>query len=173
MNPHDMTIGQAMSLTVRPISFNAAREWIARTHRHLREPVTGWLFGVEILMSDKRVGVACVGRPKARMLQDGLTCEVTRVAVVEGARNACSFAYGALRKAAIALGYQRVLTYTRHDEHGVSLRASGWTCDGEAGGGEWTRPSRTREATEDPVIKRRWVYYASDAARLNYIKDAR
>ena len=160
-----------VGLTVRPIAFSAAREWISSTHRHLREPLTGWLFGVEILMDESRVGVACVGRPKARMLQDGVTCEVTRVAVVEGSRNACSFAYGALRKAAIALGYQRVFTYTRHDEQGASLRASGWICDGAAGGGEWTRPSRAREATEDPVPKVRWVYYASDAAHIKYIKE--
>jgi hypothetical protein len=102
------------------------------------------------------------------MLQDGMTCEITRVAVLEGQRNACSFAYGALRRAAIALGYQRIYTYTRFDEHGASLRASGWTCEGSAGGGEWTRPSRKREATEDPVPKQRWVYYASDEAKARY-----
>lgn len=161
-----------MALSVRPISFNAAREWISSTHRHLREPLTGWLFGVEVLSGQTRVGVACVGRPSARMLQDGVTCEITRVAVIDGARNACSFAYGALRRAALALGYQRIYTYTRYDEHGASLRASGWTHEGAAGGGEWTRPSRHRDVTEDPVPKQRWVYYASVEAEQRYRENA-
>lgn len=52
-----------MSLTVQPISLNAARSWITATHRHLRRPVTGWLFGVEILRDGRRIGVACAGRP--------------------------------------------------------------------------------------------------------------
>ena len=103
---------KSMALQVRPISRNAARSWIAERHRHLRRPVTGWLFGVEVLRDGQRIGVAMCARPTARQLQDGLTCEVSRVAVLEGERNACSFAYAALRRAARALGYQRVVTYT-------------------------------------------------------------
>lgn len=145
-------------LEVRPITFKAAKAWISTTHRHLKQPLTGWLFGIEVLEDGLRVGVACAGRPKARMLQDGTTCEITRVAIQPGVQNGCSFAYGSLRKAAAALGYKRIYTYTRLDEGGVSLRASGWTCEGEAGGGEWHRPSRSRETTEDPVKKVRWVW---------------
>ena len=147
-----------MSLEVRPISLNAAREWISSCHRHLRRPVTGWLFGVEILREGKRIGVACAARPSARMLQDGLTCEVSRVAVLEGERNACSFAYGALRRAACALGYQRIVTYTMKDESGASLRGAGFIDEGEAGGGEASRPSRKRNPVEQSGLKRRWVW---------------
>ena len=145
---------------VRPISLNAARAWIAATHRHLRRPITGWLFGVEVLDdAGTRIGVACAGRPTARHLQDGTTCEITRVAVVEGHANACSFAYGALRRAARALGYTRVVTYTLADqESGASLRAAGFTDDGIAGGGEASRPSRPRHPVEQPGPKRRWVW---------------
>lgn len=146
-------------MRVRPISLNAARQWIAQQHRHLRRPVTGWLFGVEILSdTGERIGVAMCGRPAARMLQDGVTCEVTRVAVMEGYPNACSFAYGALRRAAVALGYERVVTYTRADEPGVTVRAAGFVCDGPAGGGEADRPSRRRGPVEDPTPKVRWVW---------------
>lgn len=150
--------GGEVSLSVRPISLNAARDWIAATHRHLRRPVKGWLFGVEILRNGKRIGVACAGRPAARMLQDGVTCEVTRVAVLEGERDACSFAYGALRRAARALGYQRVVTYTMLGEPGTSLRAAGFRDEGEAGGGEADRPSRRRAPVEQSGPKRRWVW---------------
>jgi len=145
-------------MRVRPISLNAARDWIAATHRHLRRPVTGWLFGVEILHDNERVGVACAGRPASRMLQDGETCEITRVAVLEGHRNACSFAYGALRRAAAALGYRRVVTYTLEHEPGSSLRAAGFRDDGPAGGGEADRPSRPRNAVEQSGPKRRWSW---------------
>ena len=148
-------------LEVRQISLNAARSWIKEQHRHLRRPVTGWLFGVEIQRDGKRIGVACAGRPAARMLQDGVTIEVTRVAVLEGEQNACSFAYGALRRAALALGYRRVVTYTMLDEPGVSLRAAGFTDEGEAGGGQADRPSRRRKPVEQSGPKRRWTWSAS------------
>ena len=143
---------------VRPVSLNAARAWIASTHRHLRRPITGWLFGVEILRDGVRVGVACAGRPVARNLQDGVTVEITRVAVVEGAPNACSFAYGALRKAAAALGYRRVVTYTLKDEPGSSLRAAGFNDMGDAGGGEWSSNVRPRKQSEQTCVKRRWEW---------------
>lgn len=149
----------AQLMTCRPISLNAARAWIAKVHRHLRRPITGWLFGIEILSGDERIGVACAGRPAARMLQDGLTCEITRVAVLEGNRNACSFAYGALRRAAAALGYLRVVTYTIDgEEPGTSLRAAGFRDEGPAGGGEADRPSRRRRLVENSSTKRRWVW---------------
>lgn len=147
-----------MTIRVRPISLNAARDWIGHTHRHLRRPVTGWLFGVEILRGDTRIGVACAARPCARMLQDGETIEISRVAVLEGEQNACSAAYGALRRAAVALGYTRVVTYTLGDEPGTSLRASGFRCEGMAGGGEADRPSRRRTPVEQSGPKKRWVW---------------
>lgn len=146
-------------MTVRPISLNASRAWIAQTHRHLRRPVTGWLFGVEIVDDDgHRIGVAMAARPSARHLQDGLTVEVSRVAVVEGAHNACSFAYGALRRAARALGYTRVITYTLVAEPGTSLRAAGFVRDGIVRGGEASRPSRPRRPVEQSGDKVRWSY---------------
>lgn len=146
-------------MKVRPISLNAARAWISETHRHLRRPVTGWLFGVEILNdAGERVGVAMAARPSARMLQDGVTLEISRVAVREGSQNACSFAYGALRRAARELGYERIVTYTLGEEPGTSLRAAGFIDDGVAGGGEASRPSRHRKPVEQPGVKRRWVW---------------
>jgi hypothetical protein len=146
---------------VRPITLNAATAWVEEYHRHLRRPVTGWLFGIEILSDDgERIGVAMAGRPAARHLQDGETCEITRVCMLPGHPNACSFAYGALRRAAAALGYTRIVTYTRADEPGVTCRAAGFVCDGPAGGGEATRPGRKRAPSEDPSPKIRWSWTA-------------
>lgn len=146
-------------MRVAPISRNEALSWLTLYHRHLRRPITGWLFGVQLLsIEGQRIGVACAGRPTARLLQDGLTVEITRVCILDDHPNACSFAYAALRRAAVALGYRRVITYTRLDELGTSCKAAGFKDDGPAGGGEATRPSRSRKSSEDPSPKRRWTW---------------
>ena len=82
---------------------------------------------------------------------------------MEGYQNACSFAYGALRRAARELGYTRVVTYTlADDEPGISLRAAGFRDEGIAGGGQADRPSRRRNPVENPARKRRWVWTLAD-----------
>jgi len=78
-----------------------------------------------------------VGRPIGRYLDDGLTLEVNRCCT-DGTYNACSMLYGAACRAAKALGYKRIFTYTRESEPGTSLKASNWICDGKAGGTHWT-----------------------------------
>lgn len=147
-------MGNALSLV--PMTRAAANEWIAQTHRHLG-PVVGDVIRVGIARNGAVVGVAVAGRPVARMLDDGQTLEVTRVAVTDGVPHGCSMLYGALARAAAALGYWRVVTYTRQDEPGTSLRAAGWACEGAAGGGEWTCPSRERAAARQSIGKVRWV----------------
>ena len=89
--------------------------------------------------------VAIVGRPVARHFDDGHTLEVNRVAT-DGTRNANSFLYGACARAAFALGYRRLITYTQAEEGGASLRAAGWKVIAErpARNG-WSAPSRPRD----------------------------
>jgi hypothetical protein len=70
------------------------------------------------------VGVATVGRPVARHMDDGLTAEVTRTCTT-GVSNANSKLYGAAWRAARGMGYQRLITYTHDGETGASLRAAG------------------------------------------------
>jgi hypothetical protein len=103
-----------------------------------------------------------VGRPVARMLDDGHTLEVTRVATT-GARNACSLLYAAAWRAARALGYARLFTYTLAEEQGASLRASGWTLDRRTLGGSWSCPSRPRMDRHPLGMKSRWVLGRRDA----------
>ncbi len=144
-----------MSLQLVPVTREQANAWIEAHHRHLGR-VVGDVIRVGLTRDGVMVGVAVAGRPVARMLDDGATLEVTRVAVVDGVPHGCSLLYGALARAARALGYWRIVTYTRADESGVSLVAAGWTCDGAAGGGEWSRPSRARAAAAQPTGKVRW-----------------
>ena len=67
----------------------------------------------------------------------GKTLEVNRLCAT-GEKNVCSFLYGAAARAAKALGYTKIITYTLDTESGVSLRAASWSCAGPAGGLRWT-----------------------------------
>jgi len=147
-------------LKLLPISISDAKVWVQNLHRHHRPPLGG-LFALAAERSGAVVGVVVVGRPVARRSDDGYTCEVTRCAT-DGTRNACSFLYGAAWRAAKALGYRRILTYTLPEEGGASLRATGWLEVGDAGGGSWSCPSRPREDNHPLSIKTKWMAVASD-----------
>lgn len=129
-------------MTLRPISLRDARAFVAAVHRHHDAP-QGGKFAVAAWHEGKHVGVAIVGRPVSRVLDDGWTAEVTRVAT-DGTRNACSFLYGAAKRAAQAMGYARVITYTLPEESGASLRAVGWKQIRLTRAQSWNRPSRIR-----------------------------
>jgi hypothetical protein len=130
-------------LAVVHVELEEANAFVDVEHRH-SDPVTGHKFSLGAVDEDGALrGVAIVGRPVARMRQDGFTVEVLRVAT-DGCPNACSFLYGASWRAARALGYLRCGTYTRRSEPGTSLEAAGWTIVGEVKGQEWDRPGRPR-----------------------------
>jgi len=145
----------ALDLHLKPIALRDANAFVSERHRHLK-PARGCKFVLSVADSDERVrGVAIVGRPSARMLDDGYTAEVTRCCT-DGAANACSMLYGAARRAARAMGFTRVVTYTLPEEGGQSLRGAGWRLLGRTGGGEWTRPGRLRQAAQRPEQKLLW-----------------
>ena len=96
-----------------------------------------------------------VGRPVSRYLDDGLTLEINRCCT-DGTKNACTILYGAACRAAKALGYKRIVTYTRETEPGTSLRASNFVCEGKAGGNHWTGQRYQQMAITDDVLKVRW-----------------
>ena len=139
----------------RPIALTEANAFVAQLHRH-HPPVIGHKFSIAALDADRLCGVVIVGRPVSRMRDDGETLEVTRLCT-DGTRNACSFLYGRASRAAFALGYLRIGTYTLPDEGGASLRASGWHLIGERGGGEWSAPSRPRAPSQHPT-ETKWLW---------------
>jgi hypothetical protein len=68
-----------------------------------------------------------------------------------------------------AIGYRKLITYTLPEEGGASLRASGFTLIGEAGGGRWNRPGRPASDSHPLGKKLRWElrtcpYTPADAA---------
>lgn len=132
-------------MKIIPIELRTANDFIARHHRH-NKPVRGCKFVIGLLHGGLLCGVAVVGRPVARRLQDGLTAEVTRVCVDESApKGACSKLYAACQRAWFAMGGIRIMTYTLQDESGASLRGAGWhvgaDCQPTNG---WSCPSRPR-----------------------------
>lgn len=129
-------------LAVVPLDLAEANAFVVRHHRH-HGIVRGHKFSLGATIEGRVVGVAIVGRPVARLRDDGLTLEVSRLAT-DGTRNACSFLYGAAARATFALGYRRLGTYILQSESGVSLRAAGWRLVGEVSGRSWSCPSRPR-----------------------------
>ena len=135
------------------IELAEANAFVAEHHRH-HKPVVGHRFSIGAVLGDQLVGVAIVGRPVARMRDDGLTAEVTRLCT-DGTKNACSFLYGACARAAFALGFKRIGTYILASEPGTSLTAAGWRLIGEVRGRSWTTPSRPRvdkHPTQDKLL---------------------
>jgi hypothetical protein len=124
------------------IELAEANAFVAQHHRH-HQPVIGHLFSIGAALDDAISGVVIVGRPVARLRDDGATVEVTRLCT-DGTKNACSFLYGAAARAAFALGYQRIGTYILASENGTSLKAAGWRLIGERGGHSWSRSDRPR-----------------------------
>lgn len=141
-------------LDLQPISWKEAVAFIREHHRH-HEPPQGWKFGIGVNDGENVVGIIVVGRPVARMLDDGYTAEVTRCCT-DGTPHSASKLYGAAWRAARAMGYRRLVTYTLAEEAGTSLRAAGWKVIGETRGGTWDRRGRPRVDTHPIGQKTLW-----------------
>jgi len=136
-----------MTLHLVPVPFRTAAAFVAMWHRH-HQPPPGMVFAVGVADDDGILrGVAIVGRPVARHFDNGQTLEVTRTAT-DGTPNANSMLYGAAWRAARALGYTRLITYTQAGETGASLRGAGWRVIAQRPANPgWDRPSRPRKPT--------------------------
>ena len=146
-----------MSLMVTPINLDEANAFVEQHHRH-HKPVPGAKFCVAVSQEDEVRGVAIVGRPVSRVLYDGWTLEVNRC-FTDGTRNAFSMLYATAWKAAKAMGYTSLITYTLESEGGSSLRGAGWRCVGKATtriGQGWNVKSRPRVDTHPLQQKLRW-----------------
>lgn len=143
-----------MALQLQPITFAEAAAFVDRHHRH-HEPPVGHKFSVAVGDGERVVGVAIVGRPVSRHLDDGWTLEVTRCCT-DGTKHAASMLYGAAVRAGRALGYRRIITYTLAEEPGTSLKAAGWMPLYTNKGGSWSSPSRPRVDTHPLGQKTLW-----------------
>jgi hypothetical protein len=151
-------------LKIVPITLAAAKRFNAEHHRHNALPPVSWLFGVGLEHDGELVGVGIAGRPSGRGLDNGRNVEITRTCVVD-APNGCSMIYGALCRAAAALGRERAYTYTLAEEPGSSVKAAGFVVDDELDARDaWVRPDGGRYQQDifgnerrPPGPKTRWV----------------
>ena len=144
------------TLIIIPITLTEAKVFIKLHHRHNDPPLSGF-FAVGVAQGNTIVGVAVVGRPVARMLDDGLTAEITRLCTIENApMGVASKLYSRAGRIAQMMGYKRVITYILASETGVSLKAAGWVFQRVAGGGSWSTPSRPRVDTHPLEQKQLW-----------------
>lgn len=111
-------------MEIRPITFKAACAFVQALHRH-NKPPRGHKFSISAWRGGELVGVAMIGRPVARALDNGVTAEVIRTCT-DGSRNVNSMLYGAAVRACKAMGYRLVVTYTQASESDASLRGAGF-----------------------------------------------
>lgn len=137
-----------------PMTLTEAKAFVTREHRHHKAPV-GALFAIGAAYEGRIVGVVMVGRPVARMADNGWTVEVTRLAS-DGTANVPSMLYRAAWRAARAMGYRKLITYTLQTEPGTSLRAAGFQLVGEVTKRSWNTPSRPRVDQDERQARFRW-----------------
>ena len=139
-------------LMIQPVTYKEACYFIDEYHRHHRAP-QGHKYSIAVNDGEKIVGVVTVGRPIARYFDNGWTLEVTRCCT-DGTKNAASKLYAAAWRAARALGYQRLVTYTLVSEPGTSLVAAGWKLIGKTkNAGYWdNRPRCVKYPTGQKLL---------------------
>jgi hypothetical protein len=145
-----------------PLTLKKANLFVAEYHRH-NQPVVGHRFSLGIYHIGQLVAVAICGRPVSRVLDDGLTLEVSRLCTNDDAPpNACSFLYRACWRVWVAMGGNRMITYTLATESGSSLKGAGFARSSGVRGRSWSCPSRHRETHPvDAHDKVRWELVAS------------
>lgn len=145
-----------MALRIVPCTIAEARAFVEAKHSHLHAPVGG-LCAVGVARDGDLACVAILSRPVARRLQEQGCAEVVRVAS-DGTPHVASMALAAITRAALALGWRRIVSSTLLGEAGSSYRAAGWrpVAVGEPGQDQWNCPNRVRSAPEQAGAKVRW-----------------
>ena len=147
-------------MKIKPYTLRAANEYVRKHHRHSKV-VVGCKFCIAAVDEDDQViGVAIVGRPVARKLDDGYVGEIVRTCT-EGAKNVNSFLYGACARIWKEMGGTRIITYTLETESGISSKAAGYkhqaTTQAFAPGKGWTtRKKREWQPKVHSLQKYRW-----------------
>lgn len=154
-------------MTCGEIRLPQANAFVIKNHRH-HNAVVGHKWSLAAYQNGRLCGVAIVGRPTGRFLDDGKTLEVTRLCT-DGTRNACSFLYSACARRAKREGYGKIITFILESENGASLRACGWICEAEhCGKPAWTgarykgRPEQLSLFSSKPApneYKKRYAKY--------------
>jgi hypothetical protein len=148
------------SLEIRPIGLEAAKRFVDKHHAHCKAPVTA-RFQAAIYNGRTLLGVALVGNPVAPALNGRGILEVNRLCIRRDTAaalrwNACSQLYAWCARTAAQKGWTKIITYTRIDEDGISLKAAGWEQDCRVRGRGWHSGRRARSNKNSWIDKIRW-----------------
>lgn len=143
-----------------PLTIKEANEFIRLHHRH-HKPVTGHRFsiGARRTVGEGRglLGIAVVGRPVSREINQYEVAEVTRLCTT-GDTNTCSFLYAACARICKEMGFKKIQTYILDTEPGTSLKAAGWQYETTTAGGNWNHSWRKGRREDQPMTKKqRWA----------------
>ena len=157
-------------LSIKAIELRHANKFVQRHHRH-SPTVTGHRWSSACWDGDRLCGVVIVGRPVARRIDQASTVEVLRMCS-DGTPHVCSLLYASAARAAKAIGYDKIITYTLDTEPGTSLMAAGWIVDGSvaaASGQGWkNRAGRVLPLLADQDPKKR-----PECAKVRWAKQLR
>jgi len=147
-------------LRIAPVSWLLTQAFVRRHHAHCGAPAAR-RFGASVWNGSTLLGVVSVGNPVARAFCGRGIVEVNRLCIRRDvpralAWNGASMLYGWSAREAAARGWNKIITYTRADEDGVSLRAAGWVQEGRVRGRGWHSQRRARANVNAWIDKMRW-----------------
>ncbi|API59491.1 hypothetical protein BSL82_09380 [Tardibacter chloracetimidivorans] len=148
-----------MTIRIVPLTLREANDFVEQHHRHsARTSNDGGKYAIGLECANQLVGVAIVGRPIARLLQDGSTAELLRLCTSPAApKGANSKLYSRAKRIWQLMGGGRFVTYTLKSESGASMRGAGATPVSDVPAARWDRPSRARTAKHiETLPKHRW-----------------
>lgn len=162
----------AKVISVKPISIKEANGFIAEHHRHHRPTTRNngkWALAA-VDLSGEVVGVVIASSPVSATYMDGVTIELTRLCVKDGApKGACSFLLSKCCAIWRSMGGERIITYTLASESGASLKGAGWTMAGTVKPHKrWQNKSKTDGIERAKlqiyeVVKYRWTRTLAEA----------
>lgn len=156
------------TLELVPVSRDEAKAFVREHHRHNVRPPSCEVLRSGVAVEGVLVGVALAGMP-ARELMDGRTLEITRVCTT-GHENACTRLYGSIARAAQALGWRRLYTYTREGEPGTSPKAAGFVIDGYVPGRSRATKNGSRPRYDTNLLGER-VAGHDDGPKIRWRRD--
>lgn len=146
-------------MRIVPLTLREANDFVEAHHRHsARTANDGGKFAIGLELEHRLIGVAIVGRPVARLLQEPGTAELLRCCVAPDApKGACSRLAGRAKRIWQQMGGTRLVSYTLQSESGSSLRGAGFSQETDVPARGWDTPSRRRAPRSiEQLAKRRW-----------------
>ncbi|MFC0861714.1 XF1762 family protein [Sphaerimonospora cavernae] len=141
-------------LVISPVAIQTARAFIAWAQPHLTHPVEA-AFAIGVQTGEGTLlGVALIGWPAAEVFDDGYTAKLLALATDDGAPDVSSTLLGAAWCEVRAMGYRRLIAYTRIDEPGTGLWDAGFRIVPSPLG--WGADSRSGSPEDGDAVRVLW-----------------